>query len=100
MLWRKIKPGDPVIYTLWKRSSAPGPRATSIHAAKNGDDYYYQVDKFWLVEKILENGRLRLRTRRGKIHDVDPADQNLRTPRFWERLFWRSRFPKLEPRGE
>ena len=89
-----IKPGDPVIYRRWKRSSAPGPRAASIQPAQNGDDYYYLVDKYWLVDRILENGRLLLRTRRGKTHVVDADDCNLRKPTWWERLRCRSRFPK------
>lgn len=96
MLQHEIKPGDPVIYRRWKSSSAPGPRAASVQPAQNGDDYYYLVDKYWLVERILENGRLLLRTRRGKTHVVDPDDRNLRKPTWWEWFRCRGRFPKRD----
>ena len=42
-------PGDWVIFRKEKHSTSPGPRAENIHAAPKGDDYYYQVDKFWVV---------------------------------------------------
>jgi hypothetical protein len=86
-------PGDWVIFRKEKHSTSPGPRAENIHAAPKGDDYYYQVDKFWVVAETRPDGKVVLRTRRGKTHVVNANDPHLRRARWWERLFYRSRFP-------
>ena len=88
--------GDWVIYRLTKYSTHPGPRAKGVRPQPAGDDYSYVVDKFWVVADVEEDGRLRLRTRKGKERVVDAKDRNLRSPRLWERVIYRSRFPCLE----
>ena len=80
----EFAPGDWVIYRKSKRSPVPGPRAKQIAPSVHGDDYGYVVDKFWIVQEVLPDGRLRLRTRRGKDHQIAPDDPNLRRPRWWE----------------
>ncbi|HWL09153.1 MAG TPA: hypothetical protein VNQ76_12170 [Planctomicrobium sp.] len=89
-------PGDPVIYRITKHSDCPGPRAKAVSPSPNGDDYKYQVDKFWVVDKILDNGQLLIRTRRGKTRVINSDDLNLRTPRWWEYLLYRRQFPTQE----
>ncbi|WP_437186458.1 hypothetical protein SH668x_003610 [Planctomicrobium sp. SH668] len=89
----EFKAGDPVIYRMTKHSQNPGRRAKSVAPSPNGDDYKYQVDKFWVVDRILDDGQLLLRTRRGKTRVMRPDDFNLRPPAWWEFLLYRSYFP-------
>jgi hypothetical protein len=53
-----------------------------------------------VVESEDAEGRLVLRTRRGKQHVVAPDDERLRRPTFWERLRYRDRFPEPGADGE
>jgi hypothetical protein len=88
------KPGDPVVFCKTKQSVRPGPRAKAIDPAPQGDDYTYLVDKFWVVSEVRDD-KLTLLTRRGKTHVVDVGDPHIRRPRWWERLWYRNRFPQL-----
>ncbi|MBX3435712.1 MAG: hypothetical protein KF847_20535 [Pirellulales bacterium] len=90
------KTGDWVIYRLQKVSPSPGPRAQDVIPAAHGDEYSYLVDKYWVVEEVLPDARLRLRTRRGKTHVVSSDDRRLRRPRWYERLLLASRFRAVE----
>lgn len=92
---RKFNPGDPVVYRKIKRSPAPGPRAEAIHPAGKGEEYVYQVDKHWVVQQVQDDGKLVLRTRRGKRHVIEPGDPNLRHANLAERLLSGWRFPNL-----
>jgi hypothetical protein len=88
--------GDRVVYRLSKHSTMPGPRAKDIVPADHGDDYSYQVDKYWIVLQMPDTGHVLLKTRRGKEHLVDLGDPNLRRANWLEKLFYGHRFPKLE----
>jgi hypothetical protein len=88
-----ITPGDPLIYRKPKVSPRPGPRARNIEPAENGDEYRYEVDKFWTVADVLDDGRLLAVTRRGKQVYVSAEDERLRKARLIERLRFRRRFP-------
>lgn len=88
--------GDRVIYRVTKHSSHPGPRARDVRGAPQGETYSYAVDKFWVIAGGSDDGRLLLRTRRGKEHLVRPDDPNLRQARWWERLFYSHRFPNRD----
>ncbi len=90
-----IEAGDYLIYRKSKVSPRPGPRARNVHASEKGDDYYYQVDKFWTVADVLDDGRLVAVTRTGKQVYLTPKDENLRKPGFIERLRYRRRFPSV-----
>lgn len=93
------KPGALVVYRMPKISTHPGPRAKGIAPAPKGETYSYEVDKYWVVADSLSNGALRILTRRGKEHTVDSHDPRLRLARWWERIFFRSRFPSLPHQG-
>ena len=93
---KKFKRGDLVVYRKLKRSSSPGPRAKAIFPSEHGEQYSYQVDKFWVVIDSDPAGQVQLRTRRGKQHTVAAVDENLRLAHWWERLLYRGRFPTLE----
>ncbi len=73
----------------------PGPRASHVHASPKGEDYSYVVDKFWIVEQVLGDGRLMIRTRRGKHHTISADDPNLRAANWLDRLLWRERFQEI-----
>jgi hypothetical protein len=88
-----LEPGNPVVYRVRKCTSRPGPRAKQIQPAKRGDFYSYVVDKFWIVERVLDGGKLLLKTRRGKMHVVNADDTNLHLAHWWERIAHRQRFP-------
>lgn len=85
-------PGDWVIYRKSKRSAAPGPRAQAVKASEKGEKYSYVVDKFWIVDAVLPDNQLRLRTRRGKVHQLSADDANLRPASWIDRLLYRHRF--------
>ncbi len=91
----KWKVGDWVIYRKQKSGLSPGRRAQSVTPTDKGDSYHYIVDKYWTVERVLDDGRLSLLTRRGKVHEVSPDDDRLRCPRWWERLIFGRRFPSI-----
>jgi hypothetical protein len=89
------QPGDAVVFRITKQSTDPGPRAVDIFPAAGGDTYSYQVDKFWTVKEVDPNGTLQIITRRGKQRSVSKDDLRLRRASWWERWFYRERFPKL-----
>lgn len=96
LLSNRFKQGDWVIYRKTKFTPHPGPRAQDIHPAPGGDDYTYSVDKFWTVAEVLDDGRLVLKTRRGKTHTISPNDPLLRKAGLIERFVYRSRFPQID----
>ncbi len=89
---RAYAPGDWVIYRKSKRSATPSPRAQEIYADSKGEKYSYVVEKYWIIERVLEGDRLLLRTRRGKLVELNALDVNLRHANFIERFIHRHRF--------
>ena len=89
----KLDVGDWVIYRKQKASACPGPRAQLVSPAPKGEEYQYWVDKYWVVQDLLENGDVVLRTRRGKTHTIKSTDSQLRRASWWERYLLRKRFP-------
>jgi hypothetical protein len=89
------KLGDFVIYHMPKQSAHPGPRAKDIQPSVHGETYSYVVDKFWVVAEVRDDGKLLLKTRRGKEHLVDANDRLLRRAGWWDKLMYGRRFPKL-----
>ncbi|NQV25922.1 MAG: hypothetical protein HQ518_16305 [Rhodopirellula sp.] len=93
---RNFKIDECVVYCVVKHSCKPGQRARNVAPAPLGETYTYRVDKYWVVDEILPDHSLILRTRRGKTRQVRATDPNLRRPTLWERLVISHRFP--EPR--
>jgi hypothetical protein len=91
----ELEPGDYLIYRKSKASPRPGPRARNVQPAENGDDYYYEVDKFWTVSDVLEDGRLVAVTRTGKHVYLTPEDERLRKAGLLARALHRGRFPAV-----
>jgi hypothetical protein len=94
MTLRRLSPGEPVIYRKSKCTTHPGPRAIRITPAPRGEDYAYEVDKFWIVGEEPDEDTVLLVTRRGKVHVVRRDDPNLRRPSLWERWRYAARFPR------
>jgi len=92
---RGLAPGDFLIYRKAKVSPRPGPRARNVLPSEKGENYYYEVDKYWAVEDVLEDGRLVAVTRTGKHVTLTPADEKLRKARLLERVLFRRRFPAV-----
>jgi hypothetical protein len=88
----RYRVGDWVVYRKSKYGAHPGPRAQDVRPASKGDRYSYIVDKFWVVEKILEDGQVLVRTRRGKRHQIASSDPDLRPANWFQRLLYRRRF--------
>lgn len=95
MARRAYKPGDLVMYQVHKHSRRPGPRAQGIVPAPLGETYRYQVDKFWVIAAVRDNGTLVVSTRRGKTRHLEAVDPHLRHATWWERLWYGARFPQL-----
>jgi len=90
-----LQAGDRIVYLKQKVSTHPGPRARDIHPSEHGDTYSYLVNKFWVVEDVLRDGRIVVRTRTRKQHYLKPDDPNLRKASLIEQLRFRARFPEL-----
>ena len=91
-----FKRHDWVVYRKQKSSAAPGPRASDVHPAGKGEMYNYMVDKYWVVEEVLDGGKIQLCTRRGKRNVVDANDSQLRLASWWERWIYRGRFHSID----
>lgn len=68
-----------------------------VNPSTSGETYRYMVEKYWIVDRVLPDGSLVLRTRRGKEHVVAVDDFNLRRPNLIEKLFRRNRFADFKP---
>ncbi len=96
MAKKQLKRNDWVVYRKQKTSKTPGPRASDVRPAGKGDSYNYMVDKYWVVEEVLDSGEVKLCTRRGKRNVVPADDPQLRSASWWERLVYRSRFNSID----
>ncbi|HAN97385.1 MAG TPA: hypothetical protein DCQ98_08130 [Planctomycetaceae bacterium] len=76
--------GDWVVYRKQKRGTHPAPRAKIVGAAEKGDSYAYLIDKYWIVVRVSP-GKLTLRTRRGKLHEIEGDDPRLSKANLWQR---------------
>ena len=87
--------GDCILYRMPKHSIHPGPRAEDVTPDRYGDGYTYQVEKYWTVSAVHEDGTVEMVTRTGKIHRTRPDDPLLRKAGLLKRVLYRSRFPRL-----
>lgn len=93
MSFRRFQVADRIVYRKTKCSLHPGQNARLVSPASNGDGYSYLVDKFWVVVSVFSDGTLLAKTRRGKLHRLNPNDPNLRHATLLESLLDGSRFP-------
>ncbi|MBY0586621.1 hypothetical protein K2X85_05560 [bacterium] len=85
--------GDAVVFRIIKCSNHPGPRAARISPEPHGEQYQYEVDKYWTVADVQQDGSIVLQTRRGKRHTVLANNPRLRRASLLERIIYKSRFP-------
>jgi hypothetical protein len=95
----KLHPGDLVVYSKTKVGRHPGPRAREVWPARGGDDYTYVVDKLYAVVGERSDGRLVLRTRRGKLRVLSPDAEGLRRAGWADRIRFRDRWSALRGSG-
>lgn len=95
-----FKPGDRIVYRLSKHSTHPTPRAVEVWPEPRGEAYTYEVMKYWVVAGVQPDGRILAMTRRGKSRTIQRDDPALRRARWWERLFFASRFPEWPARPQ
>lgn len=93
---KSLRPGACVIFSVTRHSTHPDPRASDVHPDPHGEGYTYAVDKFWVVTDE-HDGRIAVKTRRGKVHVIDANDPRLQVASWWQRMIHRSRFPKMRP---
>ena len=89
------KNGDLIIYRKPKRSLRPGPRAKNIRPMEHGDEYTYEVDKYWRVVNSSDE-ELVIKTPGGKVHHISPNDPHIKRPGLITTLLMRHRFPEEE----
>ena len=96
MTAKEFQPGDWIIYRMQKRSLSPGPRAANVLPDSKGDAYHYTVDKYWVVESIVDENHIRICTRRGKRHLIAVDDERLHRANWWQRWWYRERFEAID----
>jgi hypothetical protein len=80
--------GDRVIYEEETRN----PGGTGSEAGGDSADI---VQHFMTVRESSKKGTVVLVTQTGKMHVTLNTNPNLRRARWWERLLYRDRFPRL-----
>jgi hypothetical protein len=65
--------GDLAVYHATRYGLRPSCKASRVFPAMHGDNYAYQVDKYWFVANLQSDGYLLLATRRGKLRNPPPT---------------------------
>lgn len=94
---------EKVVYLYDRSSSHPDPTGKNVFASKKGEQYQYQVEKYWVVTRILDDDVVEAISRSGTVHEIDCHDPRLRKATWWERIFKSNAFPqrtKQQPAGE
>ena len=92
----KFKKGDLVVFRKTKHGVHPSDRAIALKPAQSGEAYSYCIDKYWIVADVPNDRSIVVATRRGKRHQIETDEPNLRRASLIERLFFRDRFPELD----
>ncbi|MBC8355452.1 MAG: hypothetical protein H8E66_26035 [Planctomycetes bacterium] len=86
--------GDRVVFRLTRHAARPGVAARNVTPSEKGEGYSYVVNKFWVVVATNKSTSILVRTRRGKVFEIDRTDSRLRRASWLECLFARSRLPE------
>jgi hypothetical protein len=92
-LSQKFAPGVPIIYRMQAMSDQPVHDGGEVYPSEKGESYYYVRNKYWRVEKVLQNGWIVARSPFMEEHYLRGDDPNLRKASLIERLRFASRFP-------
>lgn len=90
---RPLRPGAPIVYRVQETSTCPSPDAIDVHPSEHGESYSYLAQKYWRVEKVLEDGSILALTPLMEHQYVRPNDPNLRRANLIERVRYAARFP-------
>jgi hypothetical protein len=93
LLPQKFTPGVPIVYRMQETSDHPVQDARQVYPAEKGESYYYVRNKYWRVEKVLQDGWIVARTALMEQYYLRRNDPNLRKASLLERLRYASRFP-------
>jgi hypothetical protein len=88
--------GDCVIFREERRGTHPDRGAREVRPERCGEGYLFVVNEFWRVSE-LHAGHLLLRARADKCRVADANDPHLHVAAWWQRVFYRHHFLKLEP---
>ena len=88
----KYKAGDKVVYNKPKHSTHPSPNAKDLKPSELGEEYDYNIKKYWIVLTCTQNV-VTICTPTQKILHFVPNDKNLRKASIWDRIFNRKEFP-------
>ncbi len=78
---QSFKTGEKVVLVGAPSGATSTPRASAPGAS------------YWVIEQILDGGRLLLRTHQGGMRVVPERSAQLRRPFWWETLLLAGRFP-------
>lgn len=93
LMSRRFTPGVPIIYRMQAMSDHPIHDVLQVYPAEKGESYYYVRNKYWRVEKVLQNGWIVARSALMEEHYLRHDDPNLHKASLIERLRYASRFP-------
>ena len=97
---REFKIGDYVIFRRLRSANRPSRKATRIRPSLRGESYAFVVNKYWIVDDLIDDEELvLLRTPKGKTISVSIHDPSLRHATIVERWLYRRRFPHPLPGG-
>lgn len=92
----KFKKGDWVVYRKQKRGAIPTKRAINIHPFEKGEQYSYQIEKFWVVQDVLPDDKVILCTIKGNKKTVNTKDPGLYKASLLQRFFLRNKYRNIE----
>src|SRR5438093_7245039 len=58
----RFRAGAPIVYRVQETSTCPSPDALYVYPSERGESYDYLANKYWRVEKVLEDGSIVART--------------------------------------
>ncbi len=87
-----VQEGDFIIFKKWKSSTHPSPRAKDLYPSPMGETYWYRIDKFWKVIRVIDSHTLEVETRRGKRRRVANDESSLRKVGLLDKWLHRDRF--------
>ncbi len=89
----RFRAGAPIVYRVQEASTCPSPDALSVYPSERGESYDYLANKYWRVEKVLEDGSIVALTPLMEHQYLRRNDPNLRKANLIERLRYAARFP-------
>ncbi|MEM7473833.1 MAG: hypothetical protein AAF483_02515 [Planctomycetota bacterium] len=90
---KQFQVDEKVVYLHDRYSNQPPPKSKNVFATKKGEQYLFQVEKYWIISRILASNQIEARNRNGSTYVIDCDDPRLRKATWWELLFKSNAFP-------